>query len=117
MRQPFWNIDENFSLACCLDSTVLLAYWLSLPVFPSFRSTLRRVDARSIPVIGCSPSRLSSSRTTCAPADPARAETRRHERTIAHQPYAEGNVSRTVSHFFEGTSSSSGHEMEVPSVP
>src|SRR6266581_364134 len=54
----------------------------------------RSVDAYSIPVIGCGPSQLSSSRTTHAQADPARAETRSHERTMAHQPYAEGNVSR-----------------------
>jgi hypothetical protein len=48
-------------------------------------------------VIGCVPSHLSDSRIPQTHvhyrASPARAETRSHERTIAHQPYAEGNVS------------------------
>ena len=42
-------IIEHCSLACCLSSTALLAYWLVLPLFLPFRSTLRCVDARSIP--------------------------------------------------------------------
>jgi len=65
-------------------------------VFVPFRTTIKRIDARSIPMLGCGLSRLSSSRTTHAQADPTRAETRSHERTMAHQPYAEGNVSRMV---------------------
>jgi hypothetical protein len=78
------------------NSTVLLACWLVLPLFFLFRSPIRRIDARSIPMLGCGSSRLSSSRTTHAQADPARAETRSHERTRAHQPSAEGNLSRMV---------------------
>jgi len=67
-------IIEHLSLACWLDSTVLVAYWLVHPLFLSFRSTLRRVDARSIPVIGCGASRVSISRTTRSQADLALAE-------------------------------------------
>ena len=74
-------IIEHCSLACCLDSTVLLACWLVLPLSLPIRSPTRRIDARSIPMLGCGSSRLSSSRTTCTQADPARAETRSHERT------------------------------------
>src|SRR5207302_9040034 len=51
-------IIEHFSLACGRDSTVLLACWLVFPLFLSFRSTPRRVDARSIPVIGCGASMI-----------------------------------------------------------
>lgn len=81
-------------MVCCPCSTALLACWLVFPLFLPFRSTLRCVDARSIPVLGCGPSRVSSSRTTRVQAKPTRAETRSHERTIAHQPDAEGSVSR-----------------------
>src|SRR2546422_4515663 len=59
-RLPAWRIGiidqetaiiEHCSLAWYLDSTVLLACWLVLPLSLPFRSTLRRVDARAIPVI------------------------------------------------------------------
>ena len=53
-------------------------------------------------MLGCGPSRLSSSRTTHAQADPTRAETRSHERTMAHQPYAEGNISRADDFPYDG---------------
>ena len=38
-------------------------------------------------MLGCGLSRLSSSLTTCIPADPAQADTRSHERTIVHRDH------------------------------
>src|SRR5215471_5927450 len=52
-----------------------MSYWLTgwVTIVLTLSQYSRCVDARSIPMLGCSLSRLSSSRTTHAQADPTRA--------------------------------------------